>query len=80
LASLRELPLSLPGVELEDVRAQRAALQQMVVARLQQRVLGIAFSVLRSSGVFGSASKVCVLLHSCIGVAEDVLAPEIMCG
>ena len=52
----------------------------MVVARLQQRVLGIAFSVLRGSGVFGSASKVCVLLHSCIGVAEDVLAPEIMCG
>jgi len=59
LASLRELPLSLPGVELENVRVQQAALQQMMLARLQQRIFGIAMSVLRSSGVFGSASKVC---------------------
>ncbi len=58
LASLRELPLALPGVELEAVRVQRAALQQMVVSRLQQRLFGIAVSVLRSSGLFGSASKV----------------------
>ncbi|KAF5830551.1 hypothetical protein DUNSADRAFT_14358 [Dunaliella salina] len=58
LANLRELPLALPGVELEGVRVQRAALQQMVVARLQQRLFGIAVSVLRSSGVFGSASKI----------------------
>eukprot|EP00983_Pelagomonas_calceolata_P100138 1158533-Pelagomonas_calceolata.AAC.7 len=73
LANLRELPLALPGVELEGVRVQRAALQQMVVARLQQRLFGIAVSVLRSSGVFGSASKVCPMwgcLRSFTGGAE----------
>lgn len=50
--------MALPGVELEGARVQQAALLQMIAARLQKRVLGLAISVVRSTGVLGSASKV----------------------
>lgn len=46
------------GIEIERVRLPRSALLQQVATRLQERLISIAFAVLRNYGVFGSTSKV----------------------
>lgn len=66
-ANLEDLPLTLPGLERERVTMPRGMISQLVLEGLQQRMLGIAISMLHNYGVFGSASK--ILAAASIGMA-----------
>jgi hypothetical protein len=55
---LEDLSLTIPGIERERVRMPKAMLFGLIVEGLQQRMIGIAFSLLRNYGVLGSASKI----------------------
>lgn len=66
---LEDLSLTIPGIERERVKMPKAMLLGLIVEGLQQRMIGIAFSLLRNYGVLGSASKILnaatsVSLHS----------------
>ena len=55
---LEDLSLTIPGIERERVRMPKAMLLGLIVEGLQQRMIGIAFSLLRNYGVLGSATKI----------------------
>ncbi|KAL6746103.1 hypothetical protein V8C86DRAFT_3121422 [Haematococcus lacustris] len=57
LVNLEELPLELPGLELERVCVLRSALLQLATSQLQDRVFSIGMAVLRNYGIIGSTSK-----------------------
>ncbi|GFR52314.1 hypothetical protein Agub_g14851, partial [Astrephomene gubernaculifera] len=68
LACLEDLPLELPGTELEYVRMPRSQLLGQLAARVQERIFSIALAVLRNYGLVGGLSK--VLAVSSAGVAQ----------
>ena len=56
-ANFEELPLVIPGIELERILVQRSVLVQHIFQRFQEQTVGIAINVFRNYGVVGSMSK-----------------------
>lgn len=71
-----ELPLTIPGIELEHVREKRSFIIAQVVQRLQQQAIGIFFNVFRSYGLLGSISKLMAIGGNVVSTATGSAGPS----